>query len=227
MNAASGATGGGMSTNLYAGGVFELDPDEALDRRESRSRCSRSTSASSSRNLWGESIEYANQVEQPERPPDASVDADGVIRLVIAHEDPGVPNWLDTTGQPEGFMAPRWAYSETPPPESAWPSIAATEGALREIREHLPEATRRVSADERRETDRRPQAARAQALPLLLAFAPMPRVPERRPRSEPVIVHRSRRGRRAATVVFATRVPMVPARPFDDLRVRRARRALS
>lgn len=30
VNAASGATGGGQSTNLYAGGVFELEPDEAL-----------------------------------------------------------------------------------------------------------------------------------------------------------------------------------------------------
>jgi len=29
-NAASGATGGGMSTNIYAGGVYELGPDEAL-----------------------------------------------------------------------------------------------------------------------------------------------------------------------------------------------------
>ena len=26
INAASGATGGGMGTNLYAGGVFELGP---------------------------------------------------------------------------------------------------------------------------------------------------------------------------------------------------------
>jgi hypothetical protein len=30
VNAASGTTGGGQSTNLYAGGVFELEPDEAL-----------------------------------------------------------------------------------------------------------------------------------------------------------------------------------------------------
>ncbi len=29
-NAASHATGGGQSTNIYAGGIFELEPDEAL-----------------------------------------------------------------------------------------------------------------------------------------------------------------------------------------------------
>jgi len=30
VNAASGATGGGQSTNLYAGGVWELGPEDAL-----------------------------------------------------------------------------------------------------------------------------------------------------------------------------------------------------
>ena len=67
-------------------------------------------------NLWGESLDYANHQTslngfQAER------DADGVLRYVIAHRDPGVPNWLDTTGHREGFLAPRWAYSEQPPPE--------------------------------------------------------------------------------------------------------------
>jgi hypothetical protein len=80
----------------------------------------------------------------------SEVDPDGVIRLVVAHEDPGVPNWLDTGGHREGFLTPRWAYSETPPPEE-WPSISATKVRVGEIREHLPESTRRVSPDERRE----------------------------------------------------------------------------
>ena len=48
-NAASGATGGGMNTNIYAGGVYELAPDEALvieSRMPGRRRC---TSACTSR----------------------------------------------------------------------------------------------------------------------------------------------------------------------------------
>jgi hypothetical protein len=155
LNAASGATGGGMSTNLYAGGVFELGPDEALIV-ESRVRQAPQYIGFQLANLWGESIEYANQLGSLNGS-QSEVDADGAIRLVIAHRDPGVPNWLDTTGHPEGFMSPRWAYSQTPPPEQ-WPSIAARKVPFAEIRKHLPEGTRSVSAAERREQIRIRQA---------------------------------------------------------------------
>ena len=77
-------------------------------------------------------------------------DDDGLIRWVIAHRDPGVPNWLDTTGHREGFMAPRWAYTEKPPQER-WPTIRATKVPFDQIRKHLPASTRSVSAEERRE----------------------------------------------------------------------------
>ena len=80
----------------------------------------------------------------------SEVDPDGVIRLVVAHRDPGVPNWLDTTGHAEGFLTPRWAYSETPPTER-WPRITAKKVPFDEIRKHLHEDTRRVSPEERRE----------------------------------------------------------------------------
>ncbi|MAE95862.1 MAG: hypothetical protein CL910_14490 [Deltaproteobacteria bacterium] len=148
VNAASGATGGGMSTNLYAGGVFELEPDEALVI-ENRIPTRPQYVGFQLGNLWGESIEYAHALGSLNGS-QCEVDPDGVIRLVIAHRDPGVPNWLDTTGHREGFMAPRWAYSETPPREK-WPSITAKKVAFDEIRDQLPESTRVVSPDERRE----------------------------------------------------------------------------
>jgi hypothetical protein len=147
-NAASGATGGGMSTNIYAGGVYELGPDEALVV-ESRVEEEPQYIGFQLSNLWGESLDYANHQSclngfQAER------DDDGALRYVVAHRDPGVPNWLDTTGHPEGFMAPRWAYSEKPPPER-WPRIQARKVAFREIRAQLPGSTRTVSPEERRE----------------------------------------------------------------------------
>ena len=147
LNAASGATGGGMSTNLYAGGVFELGPDEALIV-ENRIRRPPQYVGFQLSNLWGESIEYANQVGSLNGS-QCEPDSDGAIRLVIAHRDPGVPNWVDTTGHPEGFMSPRWAYSETPPQEE-WPSITAKKVRFDAIREQLPATTRRVSPEERR-----------------------------------------------------------------------------
>ena len=146
-NAASVATGGGQSTNIYAGGVFELEPDEALII-ESRIPTPPQYIGFHLANLWGESLDFANhqtslngfQVEP---------DADGVLRYVVAHRDPGVPNWLDTTGHREGFLTPRWAYSEQPPPDR-WPTIRRDEGALRR--------DPRASAGGRAHRDRRPSA---------------------------------------------------------------------
>jgi hypothetical protein len=148
INAASGATGGGMSTNLYAGGIFELDTDEALII-ENRIQLQPHYVGFQLGNLWGESMEYANQIGSLNGH-QMSVDPDGVIRLVIAHSDPGVPNWLDTSGHPEGFMSPRWAYSTTPDPEQ-WPSISATKVPFKDIRSHLPESTAFVTQEQRSE----------------------------------------------------------------------------
>jgi hypothetical protein len=148
VNAASGATGGGMGTNLYAGGVFELAGDEALIV-ENRVVVPAQYVGFQLGNLWGESVDFANHLGSLNGA-QSVVDPDGVIRLVVAHEDPGVPNWLDTTGHHEGFLTPRWAYSETPSPEQ-WPTITCRKVRFDEIREHLPATTPRVSRAERRE----------------------------------------------------------------------------
>ncbi|MBW2724827.1 MAG: hypothetical protein JRE71_10600 [Deltaproteobacteria bacterium] len=148
INAATGATGGGMSTNLYAGGVFELEPDEALII-ENRIRIKPQYIGFQIGNLWGESVEYGNSVGSLNGA-QSEVSADGVIRLVVAHRDPGVPNWIDTTGHREGFLTPRWAYSETPPTDE-WPTISAKKVPFDEIRAHLPPETAEVSPQQRRE----------------------------------------------------------------------------
>ncbi|HEB89358.1 MAG TPA: hypothetical protein ENI85_07285 [Deltaproteobacteria bacterium] len=148
VNSASAATGGGMATNLYAGGVAELAPDEALIV-ENRIRVPPSYVGFQLSNLWGESIEYAHRVGS-RNGHQSHVDDDGVIRFVIAHEDPGIQNWLDTSGHREVFMAPRWAYSRTPDPED-WPTISARKVEFAEIREHLPADTKTFTPDERRQ----------------------------------------------------------------------------
>ena len=147
-NAASGATGGGQSTNIYAGGVYELAPDEALIVH-SEIAVEPEYIGFHLSNLWGESHDFANHQSslngfQADREPD------GGIYWVVAHRDPGVANWVDTTGHPEGFMAPRWAYSKTPA-ERDWPKVSAKKVPLSAIREHLPEHTRVVTAAERAE----------------------------------------------------------------------------
>ena len=137
-----------MSTNLYAGGVFELAPDEALVI-ENRIPVAPNYIGFQLANLWGESLDYANRLGSLNGH-QMHIDGDGVRRLVVAHRDPGVPNWLDTSGHREGFLAPRWAYSETPAPED-WPSITARKVPFDQIRSHLPASTPRVTPQQRRE----------------------------------------------------------------------------
>ena len=128
--------------------MFELEPDEALII-ENHIRLKPQYIGFQVGNLWGESIEYANQIGSLNGH-QTTVDADGIIRIVLAHSDPGVPNWVDTTGHREGFMTPRWTYSETPAPED-WPTITAKKVPFSEIRQHSPDGTGSVTPEERRQ----------------------------------------------------------------------------
>ena len=147
-NAASGELGGGQSTNIYAGGVYELLPDEALVI-ETRLQVPPQYIGFHLSSLWGESHDYANH-QSSLNGFQGEWDEDGVLRWVVAHRDPGVPNWVDTTGHPEGFMSPRWSYSQTPP-KDRWPTIRCRKVRFDEIRRHLPDGVRHVSAAERRD----------------------------------------------------------------------------
>ncbi len=143
---ASLATGGGQSTNIYAGGVYELGPDEALIV-ETHVPIPPAYAGFHLSNLWGESLDYANHISslngfQAER------SSDGAFRYVVAHRDPMIANWLDTTGLPEGFMALRWTYSEKP---QALPTLKVTKVTFDSIRRHLPADVRAITEQERRE----------------------------------------------------------------------------
>jgi len=39
---------------------------------------------------------------------------DGSVRIVLAHRDPGVPNWLGTQGRPSGMLFWRFVLPEGP-----------------------------------------------------------------------------------------------------------------
>jgi hypothetical protein len=89
----------------------------------------------------------------------ARIDADGRVRVVVAHRDPGVANWLDTTGLPEGVFQYRFVWARTTPrpvaqvvpvgkvvtllPDAARSSADARARALAMRRAH---AARRVAA---------------------------------------------------------------------------------
>ena len=40
---------------------------------------------------------------------------DGSVRIVVAHQNPGVDNWLDTAGHQRGTMCWRWIRADVKP----------------------------------------------------------------------------------------------------------------
>ena len=139
------ATGGGQCTNVYSGGMFDLGPDESL-LVEVDVPVKPSYTGFHLGNLWGESLDYANNMTSLNGF-QAEPDTDGLTRYVVAHSDPGVPNWLATTGQQRGFLTMRWTYPESP---DELPKVNVSKLPLTAIRQHLPASTRIVSPDERK-----------------------------------------------------------------------------
>ncbi|MEE4661099.1 MAG: hypothetical protein V2J89_11570, partial [Halieaceae bacterium] len=146
-NAASSDTGGGMSTNIYAGGLFDLAEDEAL-YVEARFSGEPVYTSFHLGNLWGESPDYANH-QSSLNGFQMYMGEDGVQRWVVAHRDPGVQNWLDTTGLSKGYLSHRWAYSELPPKEQ-WPTITAEKIGFDEIRSRFPADQPMLTPEQRR-----------------------------------------------------------------------------
>jgi hypothetical protein len=74
----------------------------------------------------------------------AAIDADGGFRAVVAHKDPGVANWLDTTGRAQGTVVFR-NYRATRQPVPSTKKVKFSE-----ISDVLPLATKKISLGERK-----------------------------------------------------------------------------
>lgn len=93
-------------------------------------------------NVWLESLDYANH-QSSLNGHQAIVDDDGVFRAVVAHRDPGVPNWLDPVGHTDGSMIYRWNLAEATP----YPALRIV--PCDDVRRHLPATTPIVTPEER------------------------------------------------------------------------------
>ena len=79
-----------------------------------------------------------------------AADDDGNFTLVVAHEDPGVHNWLDTCGLNQMLFGHRWqSFPGDSPQES--PRIAARLVRFRDLDAALPPGIQRIDATGRRE----------------------------------------------------------------------------
>jgi hypothetical protein len=104
--------GWGTPDNVYSLGLFRLEPDEALVIEGRSPKC-----VYFGAQLWNrymQSLDYRyhrvslNHAE-------IAFEADGSFKLVVAHRDPGMPNWLDTAGHREGVVFCRWLQSDELP----------------------------------------------------------------------------------------------------------------
>ena len=65
-------------------------------------------------NYWMESLDYRYHTIHTNKHL-AHHEEDGSIRLVVAHENPSMPNWLETAGHTSGTMCFRWVKAENHP----------------------------------------------------------------------------------------------------------------
>ncbi|MET8431150.1 hypothetical protein [Nocardia sp. NPDC004860] len=98
-------TPGGLSTQYSSVGHFELEDDQALIITVPKSDAPYQGFQLGSR--WYVSLDYANHQTSLNHQ-QAQVDPDGMIRMVVSARNPGIANWIETTGRKLGILQFRW-----------------------------------------------------------------------------------------------------------------------
>ncbi len=109
---ASGSASWGAVDILYAMAPFQVQPDEALVMEGTLPECAFANVVLWSRHM--QSFEFRDRRVSLNRR-QIVPERDGSYRIVIAHEDPGVPNWLDTESHTEGTIFWRFLLAEQQP----------------------------------------------------------------------------------------------------------------
>lgn len=95
--------------SVYAMAPYILGPDEALIISSRWPKCRFANVALWNRDL--QTYDYVHRTVARNRS-NTRLGPDGSWRMVVAHEDPGHPNWLDTEGRPFGMIYWRWFLPE-------------------------------------------------------------------------------------------------------------------
>lgn len=103
---------GGDPNVLFYLGRWALGPDEALIIEAMPPECDYWNFQLG--NIWAESLDFRHhKVHVNSRT--TTYNADGSFQLVVAHEDPGHPNWIDTASHDFGTMGLRWVRARGHP----------------------------------------------------------------------------------------------------------------
>ncbi len=132
----------GMRGQAYGMGHFRCRPEEAVILDFDVPECHHWGVALA--NHYWEAVEYASRQSSLNRS-QAQISPDGHFCAVIAHEDPGVANWLDPGHNVDGTLTARFLHAAIPPqPRFRVVPLDALSAAL-------PPDTPRITPENRRE----------------------------------------------------------------------------
>jgi hypothetical protein len=103
--------GGDPNIRIWLG-FWQLGPEEALVIETTPPKCDYWNFQLG--NVWAESLDYDTRKVHVNSG-SVALNDDGSFQLVVAAEDPGHPNWLDTAGHDHGTMCVRWVRAESHP----------------------------------------------------------------------------------------------------------------
>lgn len=106
---------GGDPEIAYYHSYFRLNPDQAMLIEVTPPDCEHWNFQLN--NHWMESLDYRYHTVHINAHT-AQYREDGSVRIIVAHQDPGLPNWLSTTGHVMGTMSFRWIRAESYPDPS-------------------------------------------------------------------------------------------------------------
>ena len=82
----------------------------------------------------------------------AELASDGSLRVVLAHDDPGVPNWLDTGDHTSGLVTFRWFWPNVDPaPQTRVVKLGEVAAALPDDTPAVDRAARSADVRARKE----------------------------------------------------------------------------
>jgi hypothetical protein len=143
----AGDKAGFLVTQRNAIGHFRLGRDEVMVATFNPGSAAYSTFPVT--NVWGVTPDYGeHQCSLNNR--QAIPNANGSITVVLSALDPGVANWVDTSGLEEGFIMLRWQRLPRHPNADDEPGVKSQVVKWAELQSFLPPGLKRVSPEERR-----------------------------------------------------------------------------
>jgi hypothetical protein len=139
----------GLNRQHYYEGAYELEDDEALIVEAKVPDKVAYWSLILTNDIYQTTDWCNNQASLNDA--QARIDRDGWFRAVVSARDPGVPNWLDTSGYPSGAIQGRWFdASSAPTPEVKKLKLADVRSALPADTPQVTPAARDAAMRERR-----------------------------------------------------------------------------